>query len=55
MYNIYRSERMKIYVVGPVGSGKSTLAKRISKELDILYVELDSVTVSYTHLTLPTT
>ena len=34
---------MKIYVVGPVGSGKSTLAKRISKELDILYVELDSV------------
>jgi adenylate kinase family enzyme len=34
---------MKIYVVGPVGSGKSTLAKRISKELDILYVELDSI------------
>lgn len=34
---------MKIYVVGPVGSGKSTLEKRISKELDILYVELDSV------------
>ena len=34
---------MKIYVIGPVGSGKSTLAKRISKELDILYVELDSI------------
>ena len=43
MYNRCRSECMKIYVIGPVGSGKSTLAKRISKELDILYVELDSI------------
>ncbi len=34
---------MKINVVGTSGSGKSTVAKRISKKLDIPYIELDCV------------
>ena len=33
----------RIYIVGAVGSGKSTFAKKISKELDIPYYELDSI------------
>ncbi len=37
----------KIYIIGSVGSGKTTLAKRLSKELNILYYELDSVTWEY--------
>ena len=33
----------KIYIVGPVGSGKTTFAKKLSKELNIPYYELDSI------------
>ena len=33
----------KIYVVGAVGSGKTTFAKKLSKELDIPYFELDNI------------
>lgn len=32
----------KIYIIGPVGSGKTTFAKKISKELNIPFYELDS-------------
>ncbi len=34
----------KIYIIGSVGSGKTTLAKRLSRELNINYYELDNVT-----------
>lgn len=37
----------KIYIIGSVGSGKTTLAKRLSKELNINYYELDNVTWEY--------
>ena len=33
----------KIYVVGAVGSGKTTFAKKLSKELNIPYYELDNI------------
>ena len=34
---------VKIYIIGCVGSGKTTLAKKLSKELDIPYYELDNI------------
>ena len=40
------------FVVGSSGAGKSTLIKLILKEID---ATSGIVTVSYTHLTLPTT
>jgi len=33
----------KIYIIGPVASGKSTLARKLSKEMNIPYYELDNV------------
>ncbi|MFE6924537.1 AAA family ATPase [Nocardia sp. NPDC057663] len=33
----------RISVVGTSGSGKSTLARRISRQLDIPYIELDAI------------
>ena len=33
----------KIYIIGCVGSGKSTFAKRLSRQLDIPYYELDEI------------
>lgn len=37
----------KIYILGSVGSGKTTLAKRLSKELNIPFFELDNVVWEY--------
>lgn len=37
----------KVYIIGPVGSGKTTLAKRLSKEMNIDYYELDRVVWKY--------
>lgn len=37
----------KIYILGSVGSGKTTLAKKLSKELNIPYYELDNVVYEY--------
>lgn len=34
----------KIYIIGAVGSGKTTLAKKISKEINVKYYELDNIT-----------
>lgn len=34
---------MKILIIGSVASGKTSLAKRISKELNINYYEIDSI------------
>ena len=39
---------MNIAIDGPAGAGKSTIAKRLAKKLGF-------ISVSYTHLTLPTT
>lgn len=33
----------KIYIIGPVGSGKTTLARKLSKQLNIKFYELDKV------------
>lgn len=33
----------KIYIIGCVGSGKTTLAKKLSKQLNIPYYELDNI------------
>lgn len=34
---------MKLLIIGSVGSGKTTLAKRLSKECNIKYYEIDSI------------
>ena len=33
----------KIYIVGSVGSGKTTLGKKIAKELDLAFFEMDNL------------
>ena len=45
---------INIAIDGPAGAGKSTIAKKVAKELSFIYVDTGA-TVSYTHLTLPTT
>lgn len=37
----------KIYIIGSVGSGKTTLAKKLSKDLNISYYELDNIVWKY--------
>ena len=53
----------KIYMIGSMGSGKSSIGRLLAKKLHLPHYDLDktiehnegmSVTVSYTHLTLPT-
>ena len=34
---------MKILIVGTVGTGKTTLARKLSKEYNIKYYEIDSI------------
>lgn len=34
---------MKILIIGIVASGKTTFARKLSKELDIKYYEIDSI------------
>jgi len=43
MNNIEFNSHSKILIVGTSGSGKSTLARRLSKELNLTDVELDSL------------
>jgi len=42
-FNKYRGEIIKILIIGIVASGKTTLAKRLSKENNIKYYEIDSI------------
>ena len=34
---------MKILIIGIVASGKTTLAKRLSRENNVMYYEIDSI------------
>jgi len=48
VYNRFAGEVMgKIYILGSVGSGKTTFAKRLSKELNVSYYELDNLVWEY--------
>ena len=47
-------ENRSIAIDGPAGAGKSTLARALAKEIGYLYVDTGAISVSYTHLTLPT-
>ena len=47
--------QMRIIMLGGPGSGKSTYSKFLTKEFMIPHVYTGDMTVSYTHLTLPTT
>jgi len=44
MYNhMHINEVSKVYIIGSVASGKTTMARRMSKNLNIPWYELDNV------------
>ena len=56
---------MKLIIIGPMASGKSVVGKKLSKRMNLDFFDTDESienkagasisSVSYTHLTLPTT
>ena len=56
-------QKSNVYLVGLMGSGKTSIGKILAKRMGMKFIDLDaeiikdqqcSISVSYTHLTLPT-
>ena len=59
MFFIFEEKNMHLAISGNIGSGKTTLTKKLSEHYKWIAnyedVENNPYSVSYTHLTLPTT
>ena len=45
---------MKLLIMGPPGAGKGTQAKILAEKFNLVHLSTGDISVSYTHLTLPT-